>query len=94
MPTQRYAHAAWAYRSRLYIFGGISLFRYPQENSQEIVRYLRAVSDLWCYDTEKKTWREVEAAGSSPCARAFMGAHPAACMRGHRLQLQAALAWG
>lgn len=72
-PTRRYCHASWAWRHYVYIFGGISLNKSNVERGNQ-QRRARVLSDLWRWDTVKEAWRELEPAGSRPCARALMGA--------------------
>jgi N-acetylneuraminic acid mutarotase len=73
MPSRRHGHASWAYDGKVYIFGGISLARYPELGTTEVL-HERVLSDLWCFDPAREAWTQLEPAGSRPCARALMGA--------------------
>ena len=72
MPSRRHGHASWAHNGKVYIFGGISLACYPGDGAGPRL-HERVLSDLWCFDTAREAWSQLEPAGSRPCARALMG---------------------
>lgn len=72
MPSRRHGHASWAYDGKVYIFGGISLMQHRENGIMRL--HERVLSDLWCFDTARQAWSQLEPPGSRPCARALMGA--------------------
>ena len=60
LPASRKNHASFALGKQLYIFGGVS------NGNQHL-------NDLWSYDIDSSSWKEIKAEGSIPSERELMG---------------------
>ena len=60
LPLNRKNHVSFALGKQLYIFGGVS-------------RDKRYLNDLWSYDVDSNSWKEIKAEGSIPSERELMG---------------------
>ena len=70
-PPARNAHAQAAVGQLIYCFGGRKGVEVGEEN----------LADLWSFDTESLSWKEVTASGDVPCPRSYH----VACAVGRKL---------